>query len=94
MGGIKASSFTDCSIRANLEGYRAQPLALEPLVAKKNPSAPEIVLQPAAKNQGAAMSATDGGISKNAKKDYDKGLDLTADRKWRGRDRRYGEGGE
>ena len=80
-GGEPAESFADCIIRASLEGYRAQTIALGPAVKSAKPLLAGIVLQPIGKT-AAIMSATDAAISKNAKKDYEKGLDLMAAKKW------------
>ncbi|MGA2714828.1 MAG: tetratricopeptide repeat protein [Bryobacteraceae bacterium] len=80
-GGEPAESFADCIIRASLEGYRAQTIALGPAVKSAKPLLAAIVLQPVGKT-AAIMSDTDARISKNAKKDYEKGLDLMAAKKW------------
>ena len=80
-GGEPAENFADCFIRASLEGYRAQTVPLGPAVKNGKPLLAEIVLQPVGKTS-AIMSATDAGVSKNAKKDYEKGLDLMAFKKW------------
>jgi hypothetical protein len=80
-GGEPPESFADCVIRASLEGYRAQTIALGPAVRNGKPLLGGIVLQPIGKT-AAIMSATDAAISKNAKKDYEKGLDLMAGKKW------------
>jgi tetratricopeptide (TPR) repeat protein len=81
-GGEPAESFADCSVRASLEGYRAQTIALGPAVKNGKPLLAGIALQPVGKT-GAIMSATDAAISKTAKKDYEKGLDLMSEKKWR-----------
>jgi hypothetical protein len=81
LGGEPVESFADCVIRASLEGYRAQTIALGPAVKSAKPLLGPIVLQPVGKT-AAIMSATDAGVSKNAKKDYEKGLDLMAAKKW------------
>src|ERR1700728_4340218 len=80
-GGEPVESFADCVIRASLGGYRAQTIALGPAVKNAKPLLGPIVLQPVGKT-AAIMSATDAGVSKNAKKDYEKGLDLMAAKKW------------
>ncbi len=80
-GGEPAESFADCTIRASLEGYRAQTIELGPAVKSGKPLLAGIMLQPVGKTS-AIMSATDAGVSKNARKDYEKGLDLMALRKW------------
>lgn len=81
LGGEPVESFADCVIRASLEGYRAQTIALGPAVKNTKPLLGAIVLQPVGKT-AAIMSATDASVSKNAKKDYEKGLDLMAAKKW------------
>jgi tetratricopeptide (TPR) repeat protein len=81
-GGSSADTFADCSIRAALEGYHAETISLGPLVKKRNSSLPKLVLQVVGKDHDAIVSATDAGVSKNAKKEYDKALDLVAKMKF------------
>ena len=76
-GFAKTSEMRTCSIRASLEGYRAQTKALDSLL-KAGKENGELVLQPIGSQPSAVMSVTDMEVAKNARKDYDAGLDAAA----------------
>ena len=81
-GGASAESFADCAIRTSLEGYRVKTIPLGPIVKTRKTDIPPIELEPVSKNQSAFLSATDAGVPKNIRKDYDKGIDEAAKLKW------------
>ena len=82
-GGRTIASYADCSIRAELEGFRTQAIPIEPAVKSRKTDLPQILLQPVAKDQSVILSATDAGIGPAAKKDFERGLDLVSGGKWR-----------
>ena len=76
--GETASSLANCSLYTMLEGFRAKPVDLAPLVRGRQTSAPPIQLEMIAKNSSAVLSLTDGSAAPAAMKDFDRGLDLVA----------------
>jgi tetratricopeptide (TPR) repeat protein len=69
-----------CVIRASLLGYHPQAISLEQ--AAKKPNLGDLVLEPIGKPAAPLLSVTDSDVPKNAKKDFDKGLDEAAKAKW------------
>lgn len=82
-GAKNGDSFAGCTIRANLEGYRARSVELRPAIKSEERTLEEIVLQPAGKAEDAIVSATDAVISPKAKSNYNNGLDQAANMRWR-----------
>jgi tetratricopeptide (TPR) repeat protein len=76
-----AGDMRTCVIRASLAGYHPQMVALEGIIKSGKGNLGEMVLQPLGK-QAFIVSATDAEIPKNARKDYDAGLDAAAKSKW------------
>jgi tetratricopeptide (TPR) repeat protein len=81
--GQRAANFADCSIRASLDGFRGEPIAIGALIKSRRAELPPIVLKPLAKDINSVISATDGSVSAPANKEYDRGLDLVAIGKWK-----------
>jgi tetratricopeptide (TPR) repeat protein len=71
-----------CVIRASLLGYRSAPISLEQVAKKENANLGEMMLEPVGNPAAPLMSATDSGVPKNAKHDFDKGFDEAAKNKW------------
>ena len=75
-----ASDLRTCSIRASLDGYHPQAIALDSFVnAYENLG--KLVLQPIGRH-ASVMSVTDMEVPKNARKDYEAGLDAAARTQW------------
>jgi tetratricopeptide (TPR) repeat protein len=85
--GRFASDLRTCLIRASLDGYHPQAIALARLVPTTyniaaNDNLGKLVLQPIGRQASAVISATDLDVPKDARKDYDKGLDAAAKTNW------------
>jgi tetratricopeptide (TPR) repeat protein len=77
-----ASDMRNCTIRASLAGYRTDAIALEGFIKSEKGNLGELMLQPVGKQPSVVMSATDADVPKNARKEYDAGLDDAAKSKW------------
>lgn len=80
---ITASEMKDCSIRASLSGYHPQTVPLEPVVENEKTALGELMFQPLGKQETGLLSATDGSVPLNARRDYERGLDEAAKSKWK-----------
>ena len=77
-----ASDLRGCTIRASLAGYRTQAIELDGFIKSEKTNLGELMLQPIGKQTSAVLSVTDGDVPKNARKEYDAGLDAAAKSKW------------
>ncbi len=71
-----ATQFTNCEIRAQLAGFRSDYVNLASRNPMDNPDVGLIVLHRLGNVEGASVSATSLAAPKDAKKSYDKGLQL------------------
>ena len=79
---INPEDLENCQVRASLSGYRSQSVVLASAGATQKAQLGTIVLQPFGKEEAPALSASDAQAPKNARKEYDKGLDSAARAKW------------
>jgi tetratricopeptide (TPR) repeat protein len=77
-----ASDLRNCTIHASISGFRTQVVELESFIKSEKGNLGELMLQPIGKQTAAVLSVTDGDVPKNARKDYDAGLDAAAKSKW------------
>jgi tetratricopeptide (TPR) repeat protein len=77
-----ASDLRTCSLQASLDGYHPHLITLESLVKSANENLGKLVLQPTGSQPSAVISATDMEVPKNARKNYDEGLNAAAKTKW------------
>jgi tetratricopeptide (TPR) repeat protein len=81
-GAASTSNLWTCSIRASLDGYHPQAIALESFIKAGKENLGKLELQPIGRQASAVISATDMEVPKNAREDYDEGLDAAAKMKW------------
>jgi hypothetical protein len=84
-GGGTFSSAGDmqtCFIRASLAGYHPQTVTLDSVIKSEKGNLGDLMFQPLGKQAFAILSVTDADVPKNARKDYDVGLDAAAKAKW------------
>lgn len=74
-GSSPESGAWGCELRAALQGYRSDSLALNSGHAADEPNVGTIILHPSAKGQGLTMSATTGFAPKLARRSYENGLE-------------------
>ncbi len=79
---INPEDLEGCLVRASLAGYRSQTLALASGGGTQKAQLGTIVLEPLGKEEAPALSASDAQAPKNARKEYEKGLDAAARAKW------------
>ena len=75
---VNPEELENCVVRASLAGYRSQTLALASAGATQKAQLGTIVLEPFGKEEASALSAGDAQAPKNARKEYEKGLDAAA----------------
>jgi len=73
-GGIRASALFDCEIRAALPGYRSDVISLATRRSMDNPDLGTIILHRIANVEGLTTSATSALAPKEARRNYEKGL--------------------
>ncbi len=81
---INPEDLEGCIVRASLAGYRSQTIALSSNGASQKTQLGTLVLEPFGKEEAPALSASDAQAPKNAKKEYEKGLDAAAKANWPG----------
>jgi tetratricopeptide (TPR) repeat protein len=79
--GITERDLMGCELRASLAGYRSDIVNLGGRRAMDNPDVGTIILRPLANVDGKTFSMTSQLAPKDAKKAYDKGLDLMRKKK-------------
>jgi tetratricopeptide (TPR) repeat protein len=79
--GISERDLMGCEIRANLPGFRAENVQLSGRRFMDNPDIGTIILRRIANVEGYTFSMTTAMAPKDAKKSYDKGLDLIKKKK-------------
>jgi tetratricopeptide (TPR) repeat protein len=81
-GGFAQSSILfNCELRAQIAGYESQTVNLATRQAFDNPDLGTILLHRIAQTEGTTVSATTLAAPKNARKAYQKGLDLARKKK-------------
>jgi len=75
-GGISERQLMNCELRAYLAGYQSQSVSLANRRALDNPDLGTILLHRLGASEGTTVSATTLAAPKDAKKAYEKGLDL------------------
>jgi hypothetical protein len=81
---INPEDLENCLVRASLSGYRSQTVALASYGATQKAQLGTLVLEPFGKEEAPALSASDAQAPKNARKEYEKGLDAAARANWQG----------
>lgn len=81
---VNPEDLENCVVRASLAGYRSQSLALASYGATQKLQLGNIVLEPLGAEEAPALSASDAQAPKNARKEYEKGLDAAARANWQG----------
>lgn len=79
--GISERDLMGCELRASLAGYRSDIVNLGGRRAMDNPDVGTIILRPLANVEGKTFSMTSQLAPKEAKKAYDKGIDLLKKKK-------------
>ena len=79
--GFNARDLANCELRASIAGYQSQLLQLAGHQAFDNPEIGTILLHRMGESQGSTVSATTLAAPKNAKKAFQKGLDLVKKKK-------------
>ncbi|MFN0103081.1 MAG: tetratricopeptide repeat protein [Bryobacteraceae bacterium] len=80
-GGISERDLMGCEIRANLPGFRGESVILSGRRFMDNPDVGTMILRRLANVEGFTFSMTTALAPKEAKKSYDKGLDLVKKKK-------------
>jgi tetratricopeptide (TPR) repeat protein len=73
---ISERNLFGCDLRATLPGYRSDPVTLANIHYLDNPDLGTIILRPLANAEGLTVSATSALAPKDARKAYEKGLEL------------------
>ena len=81
-GGINQTELTGCEIRANLAGFQSDSIVLGFRRSLDDPEIGTIRLRPLANVEGYTFSVTTAQAPKDARKAYEKGLELLNKRKW------------
>ncbi len=79
--GISERDLIGCELRASLPGYRSEIVNLSGRRTLDNPDVGTIVMHPLANVEGKTFSMTSAMAPKDAKKAYDKGMDLLKKKK-------------
>jgi tetratricopeptide (TPR) repeat protein len=87
--GINVRDLTGCEIRANLAGFQSDSILLAFREALDNPEIGIIHLRRLANVEGFTFSVTTALASKDARKAYEKGLDLAKKQKWPDAEREF-----
>lgn len=80
-GGISERALASCEVRASSPGYQSQLVQLAGRTSFDNPEIGTILLHRTAATDGSTVSATTLAAPKNAKKAFQKGLDLERKKK-------------
>ncbi|HYI95742.1 MAG TPA: tetratricopeptide repeat protein [Bryobacteraceae bacterium] len=80
--GISERDLMGCELRANLAGFRSEPVNLSGRRALDNPDVGTIILHRLAKVEGFTFSATSAYAPKDAKKAFEKGSEAAKKKKW------------
>jgi tetratricopeptide (TPR) repeat protein len=80
-GGIAERDLINCELRARLAGYESQSIQLGTRRALDNPDVGTILLRPIGQSSGTTVSATTLAAPKDARKAFEKGLDLSKKKK-------------
>jgi tetratricopeptide (TPR) repeat protein len=80
-GGITERDLTNCELRARLAGYESQSIQLGTRRTLDNPDVGTILMRPLGQSPGTTISATTLAAPKDARKAYEKGLDLVKKKK-------------
>jgi len=80
--GVSERDLSGCELRANLAGFRSEPVNLTGRRAMDNPDVGTIILHRLAKVEGFTFSATTAFAPKDAKKAYEKGVQAAKKKKW------------
>jgi tetratricopeptide (TPR) repeat protein len=75
-GGISERQLMNCELRANLPGFQSQSISLANRRSLDNPDLGTILLHRIGASDGTTVSATTLAAPKDARKAYEKGLDL------------------
>ena len=75
-GGISERQLMNCELRANLPGFQSQSISLANRRSLDNPDLGTILLHRIGASEGTTVSATTLAAPKDARKAYEKGLDL------------------
>jgi tetratricopeptide (TPR) repeat protein len=81
-GGINERELTGCEIRANLAGFQSDSIVLGFRRPLDNPDIGTVRLRRLANVEGYTFSVTTAQAPKDARKAYEKGLELLNKRKW------------
>ena len=87
--GVNLRDLTGCEIRANLAGFQSDSIMLAFREALDNPDIGIIHLRRLANVEGFTFSITTALAPKDARKAYEKGLDLTKKQKWPDAEREF-----
>ena len=79
--GISERDLINCDLRARLAGYESQSIQLGTRRALDNPDVGTILLRPLGQSPGTTISATTLTAPKDARKAFEKGLDLEKKKK-------------
>ena len=79
---LSPESMKDCSVRVSLMGYRSQTISIDQAARNNKTELGQVPLEPFGKSVSSLGSSTDEDVPKNARKDYEKGLDDAAKSKW------------
>ncbi len=79
--GISERDLMGCELRANLAGYRSDIVNLSGRRMMDNPDVGTIIMKPIANVEGKTFSMTTAMAPKDARKSYEKGLDLLKKKK-------------
>ncbi len=80
---ITVDDLKSCTATAGLPGHSAKAVQLNPSIVETNASIGTIVLTPIGSGPSPAKSAGDADAPKNARKAFEKGLDLASKAKWK-----------
>lgn len=81
IGGFSQQALFNCELRAQAAGFQSQTVSLAGRLAFDNPDLGTILLHRIAQTEGTTVSATTLAAPKNARKAYQKGLDLEKKKK-------------
>jgi tetratricopeptide (TPR) repeat protein len=80
-GGFSERDLINCELRARLAGYESQSIQLGTRRALDNPDVGTILMRPIGQSPGTTVSATTLAAPKDARKAFEKGLDLEKKKK-------------
>lgn len=80
-GSISERDLANCELRARLAGYESQSIQLGTRHSLDNPDVGTILMRPIGQSRGTTVSATTLAAPKDARKAFEKGLDLAKKKK-------------